>query len=146
MELYTQQEYGDENLLGVYREDFERWTKETFLKGDKHLVRIFRDYLRSWVVYIPKNSDSISKSLAETLHEKTARDLATGGTRGTGYVMGLVASPGTATLSDNFSNIPGLGVGTYSWKECYTNATGTGTSVTATPAAYELVIFKIAES
>jgi len=47
MELYTQQEYGDEDLWGVYREDFEGWTKETFLKGDKHLVRIFRDYLRS---------------------------------------------------------------------------------------------------
>jgi hypothetical protein len=36
---------GDENLWGVYREDFEGLTKETFLKGDKHLVRIFRDYL-----------------------------------------------------------------------------------------------------
>jgi hypothetical protein len=96
MELYTQQEYGDENLLGVYREDFERWTKETFLKGDKHLVRIFRDYLRSWGVYIPENSDSISKSLAETLYEKTARDLATGGVeiRGLRPLIGLV-SPGT---------------------------------------------------
>jgi hypothetical protein len=54
----------------MYREDFEGWTKETFLKGDKHLVRIFRDYLRSWGVYIPKNSDSISQSLAETFHEE----------------------------------------------------------------------------
>jgi alpha-galactosidase len=63
-----------------------------------------------------------------------------------GYVMGLAASTGADTLSDNFSDITGLRVGTYSWKECYTNATGAGTSVSATPAAYEMVIFKIAES
>jgi alpha-galactosidase len=60
--------------------------------------------------------------------------------------MGLVTSTGAATLSDNFSDILGHGVGTYSWKECYTNATGTGTSASATLAAHEMAIFKIAES
>jgi alpha-galactosidase len=60
--------------------------------------------------------------------------------------MGLVASTGAATLSDNFSDILGHGVGTYSWKECYTNATGTEMSVSATLVAHEMAVFEIAES
>jgi len=61
----------------------------------------------------------------------------------TGYVIGLVAANGAATLSVNFSDVPGLGAGTYSWKECYTGATGTGTSVSATLAAHDMAIFKV---
>jgi hypothetical protein len=64
----------------------------------------------------------------------------------TGYVIGLVASNGAATLSVNFSDVPGLGAGTYSWKECYTGATGTGTSVSATLEANDMAIFKVAKS
>ncbi|KAM3072581.1 hypothetical protein ACMFMG_009374 [Clarireedia jacksonii] len=64
----------------------------------------------------------------------------------TGYVIGLVASTGAATLSVNFSDVPGLGAGTYSWKECYTNATGTGTSVSATLTAHDMAIFKVYKS
>ena len=60
--------------------------------------------------------------------------------------MGLVASNGAATLSVNFSDVPGLGAGTYSWKECYTGVTGTGTSVSATLVANDMAIFKVAKS
>ncbi|KAN0112209.1 glycoside hydrolase family 27 protein [Hyaloscypha variabilis] len=63
-----------------------------------------------------------------------------------GYVIGLVASNGAATLSVNFSDVPGLGAGPYPWKECYTNATGTGTSVSATLAAHDMAIFKVTKS
>jgi alpha-galactosidase len=61
-------------------------------------------------------------------------------------VIGLVASNGAATLSVNFADVPGLGAGTYSWKECYTNATGIGTSVSATLAAHDMAIFKVNKS
>lgn len=64
----------------------------------------------------------------------------------TGYVIGLVASNGAATLSVNFSDVPGLGAGTYSWKECYTGATGKGTSVSANLAAHDMAIFKVVKS
>ncbi|TAQ83898.1 hypothetical protein B7494_g7776 [Chlorociboria aeruginascens] len=60
-----------------------------------------------------------------------------------GYVIGLVASSGPATLSVNFSDVPGLGSGTYSWKECYTGATGTGTSISATLQAHDMAIFRV---
>lgn len=63
----------------------------------------------------------------------------------TGYVIGLVASNGAATLSVNFSDVPGLGAGTYSWKECYTGTTGTGTSVSATLVAHDMAIFKVSK-
>ncbi|PQE34009.1 hypothetical protein CJF32_00002885 [Rutstroemia sp. NJR-2017a WRK4] len=64
----------------------------------------------------------------------------------TGYVIGLVASSGAATLSVNFSDVPGLGAGTYSWKELYTNTSGTGSSVSATLAAHDMAIFKVYKS
>ncbi|KAH8743981.1 glycoside hydrolase superfamily [Diaporthe sp. PMI_573] len=64
----------------------------------------------------------------------------------TGYVIGLVASNGAATLSVNFADIPGLGAGTYSWRELYTNATGTGTSVSATLTSHDMAIFKVNKS
>jgi alpha-galactosidase len=61
-------------------------------------------------------------------------------------VIGLVASNGAATLSVNFSDVPGLGAGTYSWKELYTNTSGTGSSVSATLAAHDMAIFKVSKS
>jgi alpha-galactosidase len=56
-----------------------------------------------------------------------------------GYVIGLVASQGAATLSASFSDVPGLGAGTYSWTELYTGATGSSSSVSATLAAHDMV-------
>lgn len=56
-----------------------------------------------------------------------------------GYVVGLVAVSGASTLSVSFSDVPGLGAGTYSWKELYTGETGSGTSVSASLAAHDMV-------
>jgi Alpha galactosidase A/Alpha galactosidase C-terminal beta sandwich domain len=63
-----------------------------------------------------------------------------------GYVIGLVAANGAATLSVSFSDVPGLGAGTYSWTEAYTGATGTGTSVSATLALHDMAIFHVKKS
>ena len=56
-----------------------------------------------------------------------------------GVVIGLVAANGAATLSVNFADVPGLGDGSYSWTELYGGTSGTGTSVSATLAAHDMV-------
>jgi alpha-galactosidase len=63
-----------------------------------------------------------------------------------GYVVALVAANGAATLTVNFSDVPGLGAGTYSWTEAYTGASGTGTSVSATLALHDMAIFTVKKS
>jgi len=60
-----------------------------------------------------------------------------------GVVIGLVASNGAATLTVNFANVPNLGSGTYSWKECYSGKTGSGTSVSATLGSHDMAIFHV---
>jgi len=60
-----------------------------------------------------------------------------------GYVIGLVAVNGASTLSVNFADVPGLGAGTYSWKEAYTGTTGTGSSVSANLATHDMAVFKV---
>jgi len=60
-----------------------------------------------------------------------------------GWVIGLVAANGAATLTANFADIKGLGSGPFAWKELYTGATGTGTSVSATLTTHDMAIFKI---
>lgn len=56
-----------------------------------------------------------------------------------GYVIGLIAVNGAATLSVNFSDVPGLGAGMYAWKEAYTGRSGLGSSVTASLANHDMV-------
>ncbi len=63
-----------------------------------------------------------------------------------GYVIGIVAVSDSATITVNFSDVPGLGAGTYSWKECYTGATGIGSSVSATLVAHDMAVFKVFSS
>lgn len=63
-----------------------------------------------------------------------------------GVVIGLVASNGAATLSANFADVPNLGAGTYSWKECYSGKTGSGTSVSATLGSHDMAIFHVHKS
>lgn len=58
-----------------------------------------------------------------------------------GYVVALVAVSGAETLSVNLADVPGLGSGSYSWKELWTGTTGTGTSVSATLAEHDIVCF-----
>jgi len=60
-----------------------------------------------------------------------------------GAVIGLVASNGAATLSVNFSDVPSLGSGTYSWKEAYSGKTGSGASVSATLTNHDMAVFRV---
>lgn len=50
-----------------------------------------------------------------------------------------MAANGAATLSVDFTDVPGLGSGPYSWKELYTGKTGYGTSVSATLVTHDMV-------
>ncbi|MCJ1312998.1 hypothetical protein MMC25_006674 [Agyrium rufum] len=61
-----------------------------------------------------------------------------------GYVIGLVAASGAATLTAKFSDVPGLGAGPFAWTELYSGTTGMGTSVSATLAVHDMAIFKVA--
>jgi alpha-galactosidase len=54
-----------------------------------------------------------------------------------------VAANGAATLSVNFSDVPGLGSGTFSWTELYSGRTGNGTSVSASLSSHDMAIFKV---
>ncbi len=56
-----------------------------------------------------------------------------------GYVVAMIAVNGAATLTVNFADVPGLGAGTYSWKEAYTGRTGTGSSVSASLTNHDIV-------
>lgn len=42
-----------------------------------------------------------------------------------------------------FTDVPGLGSGTYSWTEFYTGETGTGTSVSFTLALHDMAVVKV---
>ncbi|KAH6627708.1 glycoside hydrolase superfamily [Chaetomium tenue] len=60
-----------------------------------------------------------------------------------GVVVGLVAADGAATLSVNFSDVPGLGEGSFEWTELYSGKTGTGTSVSQQLGAHDMAVFKV---
>ncbi|KFZ04060.1 hypothetical protein V502_10442 [Pseudogymnoascus sp. VKM F-4520 (FW-2644)] len=60
-----------------------------------------------------------------------------------GVVVALVAPDGAQTLSVNFSDVPGLGSGTFSWTELYSGHTGSGVSVSANLGAHDIAIFKV---
>lgn len=63
-----------------------------------------------------------------------------------GVVIGLVAASGAATLSVNFKDVPGLGSGSYSWKELYTNKSGTGTSISFSLSSHDMAVVKVKTS
>lgn len=58
-----------------------------------------------------------------------------------GYVVALIAVNGAATMSVNFADVPGLGAGTFNWKEAYTGRTGSGTSVSASLTNHDIVSY-----
>ena len=60
-----------------------------------------------------------------------------------GVVVGLVAPNGAQTLSVNFSDVPGLGAGTFSWTELYSGRTGSGTSLSASLGAHDIAVYKV---
>lgn len=57
-----------------------------------------------------------------------------------GVVIGLIASNGAATLSVTFKDVPGLGSGSYSWKEMYSGRTGTSTSVSFSLGNHDMAV------
>lgn len=60
-----------------------------------------------------------------------------------GVVIGLCASTAAGTFNVNFKDVPGLGSGSYSWKEMYTGQTGTGTSVSFKIDQYDMRVIKV---
>ncbi|KAI1338414.1 alpha-galactosidase [Xylariaceae sp. FL0016] len=60
-----------------------------------------------------------------------------------GVVIGLVATSGAETLSVNFADVPGLGDGTFSWTECYTGDSGSGTSVSFSLGEHGMAVVKV---
>lgn len=58
-------------------------------------------------------------------------------------MIGLVAASGATTLSVNFKDVPGLGSGTYSWKEMYSGKTGSGTSVSFSLGSHDMAVIKV---
>jgi alpha-galactosidase len=60
-----------------------------------------------------------------------------------GVVIGLIASTGATTLSVNFKDVPGLGSGSYSWKEWYSGRTGTGTSVSFSLGNHDMAVVQV---
>ena len=63
--------YRDEDLWEIYKEDFEGWETDTFLQANTDVVRQFRDHLREWGVYVPKEGSQIASVLANVLQETT---------------------------------------------------------------------------
>ena len=59
-----------------------------------------------------------------------------------GVVIGLVATS-ASTYSVNFSDVPGLGAGTFSWTEFYSGKTGNGTSVSFTLGLHDMAVIKV---
>ena len=62
--------YQDEELLDVYQEDFEGWSKDIFGMAHAVLTRDLRNFLRDWGVYIPKTKGAggeINKNLEKLL-------------------------------------------------------------------------------
>jgi alpha-galactosidase len=58
-------------------------------------------------------------------------------------VVGLVAADGAETLTVNFSDVPGLGEGSFAWTELYSGRTGAGTSVSEELGAHDMAVFKV---
>ena len=46
LDKWEEENFGDEELWEVYKEDFEGWTKDTFLKAHRDVVRSLRNHLR----------------------------------------------------------------------------------------------------
>ena len=58
-------------------------------------------------------------------------------------MIGIVAANNAGTYSVKFTDVPGLGSGTYSWTEFYTGQTGTGASVSFTLALHDMAVVKV---
>jgi hypothetical protein len=53
-----------------YRRDFYGWTLDSFGKGAGDVIRLLRDHLRSWGVYLPYNDGLVIPHLIALLEEE----------------------------------------------------------------------------
>jgi len=60
-----------------------------------------------------------------------------------GVVVGIVAVSSATTYSVNFSDVPGLGQGTFNWTEFYSGRTGSGTSVSFNLGLHDMAVIKV---
>ncbi|CAI6337624.1 unnamed protein product [Periconia digitata] len=95
------------------------------------------------------NQDSLGKA-ATTFTPSGAAGPVTGqlypywaGELSDGVVVALVAPNGAQTYSVNFSDVPGLGEGSFEWTELYSGRTGSGSSVSADLEQHGIAIFKV---
>lgn len=58
-------------------------------------------------------------------------------------VIGVVAANGAETLSFKFSDVPGLGSGTYTWTELWTSTTGSGAAISTSLAQHDMRVYKV---
>lgn len=58
-------------------------------------------------------------------------------------MVAFAGASGAGTFSVNFSDVPGLGEGSFSWREVYTGEEGTGESLSFDVAQDDVAIFKI---
>lgn len=60
-----------------------------------------------------------------------------------GVVVGLCAGTSAGTYSVDFKDVPGLGAGSYIWKEMYTGQSGNGTSVSFKIDLHDMRVVKV---
>lgn len=124
-----------------------------FILNIQSLVSCFHSFSRVLIITLQGilaiNQDSLGKA-ATTFNPSGAASPVSGqlypywaGQLSDGVVVALVAPSGAQTLSVNFSDVPGLGSGTFSWTELYSGHTGSGASVSASLGAHDIAIFKV---
>ncbi|KAK5108217.1 hypothetical protein LTR62_008673 [Meristemomyces frigidus] len=98
------------------------------------------------------NQDSLGKA-ASYFHPKNVAGPTSGqlypywaGPLSDGVVLGLVASNGAQSFTVNFADVPGLGAGSFAWKEMYSGKTGTGTTVSISLASHDMAVYKVTKS
>jgi len=60
-----------------------------------------------------------------------------------GVAIGLCAGTAAGTYGVNFTDVPGLGPGSYSWEEMYSGQVGNGTSASFTIALHDMRVLKV---
>jgi len=63
-----------------------------------------------------------------------------------GVVIGIVAVSSASTYSVKFSDVPGLGQGTFNWTEFYSGQKGSGTSVSFTLGLHDMAVIKVVKN
>ena len=58
-------------------------------------------------------------------------------------VIGFSAANGAGTFSVNFSDVPGLGSGSFSWEEMYSGQTGQGESISLDLGQDDFAVVKV---